>query len=147
MEFISTLLFSSSTDFCDNLVKEGLANGIESEFISYKDVSTLIFACDVNDSDKVNNLVKERVKNALDLFTDKELENIKKSEVSFIIRSCNSCVNLAKYFALYLFEDANYLDLIKVIKGITLDDLINVYNEYLKDAVSTTCILRGDSND
>ena len=147
MEFISTLLFSSSTDFCDNLVKEGLANGIESEFISYKDVSTLIFACDVNDSEKVKNLVKERVENALDLFNEKELENIKKSEVSFIIRSCNSCVNLAKYFALYLFEDANYLDLIKVIKSITLDDLINVYNEYLKDAVSTTCVLKGDKND
>lgn len=147
MEFISTLLFSSSSDFYENLIKDGLANGIESEFISYKDVSSLIFSCDVNDSDKVKELVKDRVKHALDLFNDKELENVKKSEVSFIIRSCNSCVNLAKYFALYLFEDANYLDLIKIIKSITADDLVNVYNEYLKDAVSTTCILRGENND
>lgn len=147
MEFITTLLFSSSTDFYDNLVKDGLASGIESEFISYKDVSTLIFSCDVNDSDKVKQLVKERVKNALNLFDEKELENVKKSEVSFIIRSCNSCVNLAKYFAMYLFEDANYLDLIEIIKEIAVDDLVNVYNEYLKDAVSSVCVLRGDNND
>ena len=147
MEFISTLLFSSSTDFYDNLVKEGLASGIESDFISYKDVCSLMFACDVNDSEKVINLVKERVKNAVSLFNEEELENVKKSEISFIIRSCNSCVNLAKYFALYLFEDANYLDLIKIIKSITVEDLVNVYNEYLKDAVSSTCVLRGENND
>ena len=147
MEFICSLLFSSSTDFYDSLIKEGLANGIESETISYKDVNSLIFNCDVNDSNKVKQLVKDRVKNAVSLFKEKELENIKKSEVSFIIRSCNSCANLAKYFSLYLFEDANYLDLIKIIKSITIDDLVNVYNKYLKDAVSTTCILRGNSND
>ena len=56
-------------------------------------------------------------------------------------------MNLAKYFAMYLFEDANYLDLIQIIKSITVDDLVNVYNEYLKCAVSTTCILRGENND
>lgn len=147
MEFICSLLFSSSTDFYDNLVKEGLANGIESEFISYKDVSSLIFSCDVNNEEKVKKLVKERVETALSLFNEEELENIKKSEVSFIIRSCNSCVNLAKYFALYLFEDANYLELIKIIKEITVEDLINVYNKYLKDAVSSICILKGENND
>lgn len=146
LEFISTLLFSSSTDFYENLVKEGIAVGIESEFISYKDISTLIFSCDVSDKDKVINLVKERVNNALELFTDDELDNIKKSEISFIIRSCNSCVNLAKYFALYLFEDANYLDLVEIIKSITVDDLIRVYNEYLKDSVYSICLLKGDSN-
>ena len=147
MEFICSLLFASSTEFYDSLIKDGLANGVESEFVSYKDVSCLIFSCDVNDSDKVKTLVKERVKNAISLFKEEDLENIKKSEVSFIIRSCNSCVNLAKYFALYLFEDANYLDLIKTIKEITVQDLIDVYNEYLKDSVNTTCILRGDNND
>jgi len=147
MEFITSLLFSSSTDFYESLIKEGLANGIESEILSYKDVCSLIFSCDVNDSDRVKELVRDRVNNALSLFNEKELENIKKSEISFIIRSCNSCLNLAKYFAMYLFEDANYLDLIKVIKSITVDDLVNVYNEYLKDAVSTTCILRGENND
>lgn len=147
LEFITTLLFSSSTDFYDNLIKDSLASGIESEFISYKDVSSLIFSCDVNDSDKVINLVKDRVANATCLFNEKELENIKKSEVSFIIRSCNSCVNLAKYFAMYLFEDANYLDLIKIIKEITVEDLQNVYNEYLKDAVSSICLLKGENND
>ena len=147
LEFISTLLFSSSTDFYDNLIKEGLASGIESDFVSYKDVCSLLFACDVNDSEKVIERVKERVNNALSLFNEEELENVKKSEVSFIIRSCNSCVNLAKYFSLYLFEEANYLDLIKIIKSITLEDLVNVYNEYLKDAVSSICVLRGNSND
>lgn len=147
MEFICTLLFSSATDFYDNLVKEGLANGIESETISYKDVSSLIFSCDVNDSEKVISLVKDRVNNATSLFNEEELENVKKSEVSFIIRSCNSCVNLAKYFALYLFEDANYLDLIKIIKSITIDDLKTVYNEYLKDAVSSICVMRGENDD
>ena len=70
--------------FYDNLIKEGLANGIESETISYKDVSALLFSCDVNASDKVIKLVKDRVENALALFNEKELENIKKSEVSFI---------------------------------------------------------------
>lgn len=147
LEFISTLLFSSSTDFYEYLVKEGLAVGIESEFICYRDVSTLIFSCDVSDKDKAINLVRERIKNAVDLFKDEELENVKKSEISFIIRSCNSCVNLAKYFSLYLFEDANYLDLVEIIKSITVDDLVRVYNKYLKDAVYSICLLKGDSND
>ena len=147
MEFISTLLFSSSTDFYDNLIKEGLATGIESSCISYEDVNCLMFNCDVNDSEKVKELVKERIDSAISLFKEEDLENVKKSEIAFIIRSCNSCVNLAKYFAMYLFENINYLDLIKTIKEISLDDLINVYNEYLKDSPSTICILRGDSND
>lgn len=147
MEFISTLLFSSSTEFYEKLIKEGLASGIESDFISYKDVCTLIFSCDVNNSDEVIKLVKDRVENAISLFNEKDLENIKKSEVSFIIRSCNSCVNLAKYFSLYLFEDANYLDLIKIIKEISVEDLVYVYNKYLKDALSSVCVLRGQKDD
>ena len=147
MEFISSLLFSSSTDFYENLVKEELSSNIEGEFIGYNDVNALVFASDVNDSEKVEVLVKERVRNALNYFNDKDLENVKKSEISFIIRTCNSSVNLAKYFAMYLFEDANYLNLIDVIKEITVEDLVNVYNEYLKDAVNTVCVLRGESND
>ena len=147
MEFICSLLFSSSTEFYEKLLANGFANGIESEFVSYKDISSLIFSCDVENSDKVRELVADRVKNAKKLFNDKDLENLKKSEVSFIIRSCNSCVNLAKYFALYLFEDANYLDLISVIKEITIDDLNRVYDKYLKNAVSTCCVLRGSNND
>ena len=147
MEFISSLLFSSSTDFYENLVKEELASNIEGEFMGYNDINTLVFASDVNDSEKVKQLVKERVNNALDFFNEEDLENIKKSEIAFIIRTCNSSVNLAKYFSMYLFEDANYLNLIDVIKEITVEDLVNVYNEYLKDAVSTVCILRGENND
>ena len=147
LEFISSLLFSSSTDFYDTLIKEELANNIEGEVLSYKDVTSLIFACDVNDENKVKQMVKDRVSNALSLFNEKDLDNIKKSEVSFIIRSCNSCVNLAKYFAMYLFEDANYLDLLEVIKNITVDDLVKVYNEYLKDALYTVCILKGENDD
>lgn len=147
LEFISSLLFSSSTDFYETLIKEDLANGIEGEVLSYSDVTSLIFACDVNDEEKVKQMVKDRVSNALSLFNEKDLENIKKSEVSFILRSCNSCVNLAKYFAMYLFEDANYLDLVEVIKSITVSDLVDVYNEYLKDALYTVCVLRGESND
>lgn len=147
LEFISSLLFSSSTDFYDILIKEELANNIEGEVLSYKDVTSLIFACDVNDENKVKQMVKDRVSNALSLFNEKDLDNIKKSEVSFIIRSCNSCVNLAKYFAMYLFEDANYLDLLEVIKNITVDDLVKVYNEYLKDALYTVCILKGENDD
>lgn len=147
MEFISSLLFSSSTDFYENLVKEELASNIEGEFLGYNDVNALIFASDVNDVEKVEKLVKERVSNALNYFNEKDLENVKKSEISFIIRTCNSCVNLARFFAMYLFEDANYLNLIDVIREITVDDLVNVYNEYLKDAVHTVCVLRGESND
>ena len=146
LEFISSLLFSSSTDFYDTLIKEELANNVEGEVLSYKDVTSLIFACDVNDEDKVKQMVKDRVNNAISLFNEKDLDNIKKSEVSFIIRSCNSCVNLAKYFAMYLFEDANYLDLVEVIKSITVEDLINVYNEYLKDALYTVCVLKGEND-
>lgn len=147
MEFICSLLFSSSTDFYEDLVKSSVASGIESGLESYKDVNTLLFSCDTVDPDKVKMIVKERVNNALNVFNEKDLENVKKSEISFIIRSCNSCVNLAKYFAMYLFEDANYLDLIDVIRSITLDDIVRVYNEYLKDAVSTVCVLKGDSDD
>lgn len=147
LEFICDLLFSSSTDFYERLVKEELASGIESDFICYNDVNTLLFSCDVNNISKVKELVKERVNNAVSCFTENDLENIKKSEISFIIRSCNSCVNLAKYFAMYLFEDANYFNLIDVIKEIKISDLIDVYNEYLKDAVSTVCVLKGESND
>ena len=147
LEFISTLLFSSSTEFYEKLIKEGLANGIESDFISYKDLSTLIFSCDVNDSEEVIKLVKDRVESAVSLFKEKDLENIKKSEVSFIIRSCNSCVNLAKYFSLYLFEEANYLELMKTIKEISVEDLVFVYNKYLKDALSSVCVLRGQNDD
>ena len=146
LEFISSLLFSSSTDFYDTLIKEELANNVEGEVLSYKDVTSLIFACDVNDEDKVKQMVKDRVNNAISLFNEKDLDNIKKSEVSFIIRSCNSCVNLAKYFAMYLFEDANYLDLVEVIKSITVEDLVNVYNEYLKDALYTVCVLKGEND-
>lgn len=146
LEFISSLLFSSSTDFYDTLIKEELANNVEGEVLSYKDVTSLIFACDVNDEDKVKQMVKDRVNNAISLFNEKDLDNIKKSEVSFIIRSCNSCVNLAKYFAMYLFEDANYLDLVDVIKSITVEDLVNVYNEYLKDALYTVCVLKGEND-
>ena len=147
MEFISSLLFSSSTDFYENLVKEELASNIEGEFLGYNDINALVFASDVNDSEKVESLVKERVSNALNYFTEEDLENVKKSEMSFIIRTCNSSVNLAKYFAMYLFEDANYLNLIDVIKEITVEDLVNVYNEYLKDSVNTVCVLRGENND
>jgi len=147
LEFISSLLFSSSTDFYENLIKEELASNISGEVMAYNDVNTLVFACDVNDANKVKELVKDRVSNALNCFNEKDLENIKKSEVSFIIRTCNSVVELAKYFAMYLFEDTNYLNLIDVIKDIKVDDLINFYNEYLKDAVSSVCVLRGESND
>jgi len=147
LEFISSLLFSSSTDFYENLVKDGLASTIESEIISYNDVTTFTFNCDVTDSNKVKELVKDRVKNALNCFKEEDLENIKKSEIAFIIRSCNSCVTLAKYFVMYLFENTNYLNLIDVIKEITVDDLVEVYNEYLKDAVSTVCVIRGENND
>lgn len=146
LEFISSLLFSSSTDFYETLIKEDLANNIDGEVLSYKDVTSLIFACDVNDQEKVIKMVKDRVSNAINLFNDEELNNIKKSEISFIIRSCNSCVNLAKYFAMYLFEDANYLDLVDVIKSISVDDLVNVYNKYLKDAVYTVCVLKGEND-
>ena len=147
MEFISSLLFSSSTDFYENLIKEELASNIQGEFIGFNDVNSLVYASDVMDSEKVKNIVKERVKNALDYINEKDLENVKKSEISFIIRSCNSCSNLAQYFSMYLFEDANYLNLIDVVKEITVDDLISVYNEYLKDAVSTVTILKGVNND
>lgn len=147
MEFICSLLFSSSTDFYENLVKDGDVAGVESEFIGYNDVNTLIFTCDAENLDKVKGLVKERVEGALNVFNEKDLDDIKKSEVSFIIRSCNSCSNLAKLFSMYLFEDANYLNLIDIIKEINVNDLVNVYNEYLKDAVSTVCILKGVSND
>ena len=147
LEFISSLLFSSSTDFYDTLIKEDLANNIESELLSYKDVTSLIFNCDVNNVNRVKEMVKERVDNAVKYFNSKDLENIKKGELSFIIRSCNSCVNLAKYFVMYLFEEANYLDLIDVIKSITVDDLKDVYEEYLKDALYTVCLLKGESND
>jgi len=146
LEFISSLLFSSSTDFYDTLIKEELANNIEGEILSYKDVTSLIFACDVNDEEKVKQMVKDRVSNAINIFNEKDLDNIKKSEVSFILRSCNSCVNLAKYFAMYSFEDANYLDLVEIIKSITVEDLVNVYNDYLKDALCSVCVLKGENN-
>ncbi len=147
MEFLSSILFGSNTDFYEYLIKNELASNIEFGYIGYSDVSLLAFNADITDSEKVIRLVKNRVENALSLINDEELENLKKSETSFIIRTCNSCSELAKYFAVYLFEDTNYFNLVDIIKSITVNDLISVYNEYLKDAVSSTCVLRGESND
>lgn len=147
MEFISSFLFSSSTSFYENLIKNELASNISCEFVSYEDVSTLLFSCDTSDYVKVKDLVLERINKACEYFNEEELENIKKSEISFIIRSCNSCTNLAKYFALYLFEGANYFDLVEIIKSITLDDIVRVYNEYLKNALHTVTVLKGENND
>lgn len=147
MEFISSLLFGNNTDFYEYLINNELASNIEGGYLGYSDLSLLAFNADIADSDKVIRLVKNRVSNALNLINEKDLDNLKKSELSFIIRTCNSCSDLAKFFAMYLFEGVNYFNLVDVIKSITVDDLISVYNEYLKDAVSSVCVLRGDNND
>ncbi len=147
LDFISTLLFSSSSDFYDNLISKDLANNINFDFISYEGINCLAFSSDVNDVDEVKRLVKERVNKALELFKEEDLEKVKKSEISFIIRSCNSCSNLAKYFALYLFENTNYLDLIKIIKEISVKDLEDVYKKYLMKACSVCCVMKGKKDD
>lgn len=147
MEFISSLLFGSNTDFYEYLIKNELASNIEGGYMGYSNLSLLAFNADISNSEKVIRLVKNRIENAINLINEKDLDNLKKSEISFVIRTCNSCTDLAKYFAIYLFEDVNYFNLVDVIKSITVEDLKDVYNNYLKDAVSTTCVLRGEKND
>lgn len=147
LELITDLLFDSSTDFYEYLIKNELASNIEGEYMGFNNLNTLMFEADITDSEKVIRLVKNRVENAVNLINDKDLDNLKKNEISSIIKTCDSCRSLASYFCSCLFENTNYFNFVDIIKSITVEDLKDVYNNYLKDAVSTTCVLRGEKND
>jgi predicted Zn-dependent peptidase len=60
---------------------------------------------------------------------------------------CDSVSRVARNYLTYVIDGTDFFTLVDVVKEITIDDLIEAYNNYLKGSNYAYSLLRGKSND
>lgn len=143
MDILSSILFSSSSEFYNMLINEKYTSSLSVDIFDYKDAFTFIIECDLlKEANEIINLINERIANTMDIVNEEKLESVKKKEISSIINGCDSINRIARNYLTYILDGNDFFTLIDVLKEITLDDIKMAYNSYLKNSQYAYSLLK-----
>lgn len=148
MDLLSSILFSSSSEFYNELINEKYVSSLGVDILDYKGSLTFILEADLLKKENIIiDKINKRLNDTLNVIDEEKLANIKKKEISSIISGSDSVTRVAKNYITYILDDNDFFTLLDVLKEITLEDLKYVYNNYLKNSKYAYSLLRGKKND
>lgn len=148
MDMLSSILFSSSSDFYNMMINNKYVSSLGIDIFDYDGVFAFLVEADLLKGESiVIDEINKRIADALNIINNEKLERIKKKELSQIIMGCDSVSRVARNYLTYVIDGTDFFTLVDVVKEITIDDLIEAYNNYLKGSNYAYSLLRGKSND
>ncbi|WP_078380841.1 EF-P 5-aminopentanol modification-associated protein YfmH [Sutcliffiella halmapala] len=135
------LLFGKSSDNYQELYESGLIDETFSyDYTGENGFGFAMLGGDTAEPDKLANKLKD-ILLSLDPTTIKEdeLERIKKKKIGSFLRALNSPEFIANQFTRYAFNDMDLFEVIPQLEKITLADLIQVANDFIKEDAFTVC--------
>ena len=148
MDMLSSILFSSSSDFYNMMINNKYVSSLGIDIFDYDGVFAFLVEADLLQGESiVIDEINKRIADALNIIDNEKLERIKKKELSQIIMGCDSVSRVARNYLTYVIDGTDFFTLVDVVKEITIDDLIEAYNNYLKGSNYAYSLLRGKSND
>jgi len=148
LDLLSSILFSSSSNLYNELINEKYISSLGVDILDYEGSLTFILEADLlEDASEVIRKINNTIETALDIIDEDKLNSIKKKEISSIISGSDSVNRIAKNYITYVLDGNDYFTLLDLLKEVTLEDLKEVYNTYLKDAKYAYSLLRGKKDD
>lgn len=148
LDLLSSLLFSSSSDFFKTMIEEKYVSSLSVDILEFDGLFTFLIEADIlKDEELILDKINERISMVSEVINQEKLNSIKKKEIAAIIKGSDSIDTLARMFTSYILEDMNYCEMIDIIKSIDVQDLGQVYLQYLKDAKYSYAILKEKKHD
>lgn len=148
MDVLSTMLFSSSSEFYNSLINDKEVSSLGVDIFDYDGAFTFLLESDVlKDESIVIDKINKQLDNTLNLISEDKLESIKKKEISSIITGCDSITRIARNYLTYILDGNDFFTLIDTLKSLSCEDLKDAYNRYLKGSEYAYAILRRKEND
>ena len=147
-DLLTSILFYPSSEFYKKMIEDKYVSSISVDVMEYEGMFTMLIETDIlKGKEVIINRIKEQLDSALNLLTEEKLNNIKKKEISSIIKGSDSCGGLAKNFMTFVLDDMNYCTLIDLVKSIDIKDIEKAYKEYYMGSEYSCCVLKGKEND
>ena len=148
LDLLSSILFSSSSDLYNELINNKYISSLGVDILDYEVSLTFILEADLlKDEKSVIEKINNTIDNTLNIINEEKLNSIKKKEISSIISGSDSVNKIAKNYITYILDNNDYFTLLELLKEVTLADLENAYNNYLKNSKYAYSLLRGKDND
>lgn len=117
-------LFGRASAFYTDVYEKGLIDeSFAYDFSLEQGFGFALIGSDSNEPDALVNSIKENLSNADHLFTEQDVERIKRKKIGFFLRALNSIEYIANQFTRYKFNDMNLFDAVPVIEKLTLADI------------------------
>ena len=148
MDILSSILFSSSSEFYNMMINDKYVSSLGVDIFDYEDAFAFIIEADLlKEEEIVIGKINERISETLRLINEEKLDSVKRKEISSIINGCDSIGRIARNYLTYVLDGNDFFTLIDVLKDISIVDIQNAYNKYLKDSEFAYSLLRGKNND
>lgn len=117
-------LFGRASKFYTDIYEKGLIDeSYAYDFSLEQGFGFALIGSDSNDPDALVTAIKNNLENAEHLFTEHDVERIKRKKIGFFLRALNSIEYIANQFTRYKFNDMNLFDAVPVIEKLTLVDI------------------------
>ena len=123
-------LFGRASSFYTDVYEDGLIDeSYGYDFTLEKGFGFALIGSDSEQPEQLVNLIKEKLAQAESekLFTNEDVERIKRKKIGFFLRALNSIEFIANQFTRYKFNDMNLFDVVPVLETITVEDISKAF--------------------
>lgn len=121
-------LFGRASSFYTDVYENGLIDeSFAYDFSLEKGYGFALVGSDSGKPDELVEKIKNEINKADSLFTEENVERVKRKKIGFFLRALNSMEFIANQFTRYKFNDMNLFDAVPIIEKITLDDVVSAF--------------------
>lgn len=142
MNILLDLLFGKSATNYDQLYNDGLIDETFSyDYTQEQGFGFAMIGGDTREPDQLAERLEKMLLNAKNgnLFSEEQLERIKKKKIGSFLRAINSPEYIANQFTRYAFNDMNLFDVVPTLEKITIQDVQSLASEVIAEERFSVC--------
>ena len=140
---ILEMIFGKSNDYYHELYNKNLIDeNFSFNYMREKNTGFAKIYAETTSISETNEEINKILNNWDNEINSKDFEVVKNKYIGRYFRSLNSFETLSSQIIKYLNLGQNYLDIIRIIKGIKLNDIIEQYHNIFKDQEQAKVIIR-----